>query len=82
MSVFNGTPGLRIWPIGTKRLLGVVGADEEDDLLPENIRNLNLGDDKGLFGDFLVCPFETQKPGVMQFVCIELVSNYLIKPRN
>lgn len=73
LSTYNGNPSLRIWPIATHRLLGVL-KDEELLSIPENIRNLT-GFDKDIYGDFLVCPFTKTKPGYMQFVCVEVASN-------
>ena len=73
LSAYNGNPSLRIWPIGTHRLLGVL-KDEESLSIPENIRNL-AGFDKDIYGDFLVCPLTRPEPGSMQFVCIEAASN-------
>lgn len=82
LTLYNGTPGLRIWLIGTHRLLGVMNDGDTDDVLPlpENIRNVNLAHGDSIYGNFLVCPFEEQKPGEMQGVCIESVKNYVIKP--
>jgi hypothetical protein len=59
----NGTPTLRIWRVGTKRILGV-----HDDIIPEN---LAVGWDVEAYGDYLVCPFTKQRPGEMQMVCVE-----------
>jgi len=69
LSAYNGSPSLRIWPIGTHRLLGVF-KDEEPLSIPENIRNL-AGFDKDIYGDFLVCPLTKSEPGSMQFECID-----------
>ncbi len=80
LSTYNGTPSLRVWPIGTKRLLGVV-EDEKLLSVPSNIRKL-VGFDKDVYGDFLVCPFTAQEPNHMQFVCIEAASNVRIQSRH
>ena len=79
LSAYNGTPSLRIWPIGTHRLLGIL-KDEDPLALPENIRN-EVGFEKDIYGDFLVCPFTQSKPGQMQFVCVEAVSNFRVQER-
>lgn len=79
MSAYNGTPGLRIWPVGTHRLLGIL-PDEEPASVPENIREL-VGVDKHIYGHFLVCPFTKSKPGTMQYVCIEAVSDVHVESR-
>jgi hypothetical protein len=56
---------MRIWRIGTNRILGV-----QDGPLP-----IELGEkmdwDVQAWGDFEVCPLTRQRPGWMQMVCIE-----------
>ena len=79
LSAYNGTPSLRIWPIGTHRLLGVL-KDEDPVVIPESIRN-EVGFEKDIYGDFVVCPFTQSKPGQMQFVCVEAVSNVRVQRR-
>lgn len=79
LSAYNGTPSLRIWPIGTHRLLGIL-KDEDPLALPESIRN-EVSFEKDIYGDFLVCPFSQSKLGQMQFVCVEAVSNVRVQKR-
>ena len=79
LSAYNGTPSLRIWPIDTHRLLGIL-KDEDPLAIPESIRN-TVGFGKDIYGDFLVCPFTKSKPGQMQFVCVEAVSNVQVQRR-
>lgn len=79
LSAYNGTPSLRIWPIGTHRLLGIL-KDENPLAIPESIRN-EVGFGKDIYGDFSVCPFTGSKPGKMQFVCVEAVSNVRVQRR-
>lgn len=75
LSVWNGTPSLRIWIVGTRRILGVSEwrmAEMERDLLPANVWAA-FGDDppnRQVFGDFDVCPFTRERPGWMQMVCV------------
>jgi hypothetical protein len=83
LSVYNGAPALRIRKIGTPRILGVseqrfamVGYRN----VPEDIQS-KIDQDKLLFGDFLVCPFTRQKNKEMQLVCIERVTNLVVKKR-
>jgi hypothetical protein len=76
VSMYNGTPGVRIWPVGTKRLLGVLPSENE--IMPEQVRQL-LALDTRIFGDFLLCPFSEPSPASMQFVCIEEASNLVIE---
>ena len=73
LSVYNGAPALRIWKVGTKRMLGV--SEQRFAVtgyrnVPETIQN-QLNQDVEIFGDFLVCPFTRPKAGEMQLVCIE-----------
>jgi len=74
--LYNGTPGIRIWIIGTKRLLGVIPSENE--IMPQKVsKHITLETD--IFGDFVVCPFTKQKEGHMQMVCIESASNLVIE---
>ncbi|WP_263357820.1 hypothetical protein [Acidicapsa ligni] len=78
-----GTPALRIWPIGTKRMLGVtagpIADDADDPIYPNNMRKVIQGDEE-VFGDFEVCPFTPERKGAMQMVCIQSVSKLAVKP--
>lgn len=73
LSAWNGTPTMRIWRIGTKRILGV-----HDDIMPESL-TFQVGWDVDAYGDFQVCPFTKKRPGEMQMVCIEQAKHLLIK---
>jgi hypothetical protein len=77
----NGTPALRIWPVGTKRMLGVTAgpiADDADD--PIAPKNLAIpGGAEALYGDFEVCPFTPERKGYMQMVCVESASHIFVK---
>ena len=77
----NGTPAGRIWPIGTKRLFGVVdgdGHDETGEVLPPGIIPFDML--KGpVFGNFEVCPLTRKRPGWMQMVCIKRASKLFQK---
>ena len=74
----NGTPSVRIWPRGTRRLLGVVnpanpGSDVgELEALPANVSRL-LGDNNfaTIWGDFYVCPVAPEREGWMRFVVMK-----------
>lgn len=73
LSIWNGTPSLRIWRIGTKRILGV-----HNEILPEAVAH-RMGWDVEAYGDFTVCPFTEERPGEMQMVCIESAENVVYK---
>jgi hypothetical protein len=79
--VYNGTPSARIWPVGTKRLLGVSEArfyKSEYSNMPPDLSHL-LEWDKEIFADFVVCPFTPDEPGVMRLVCVDSASNVVVK---
>jgi hypothetical protein len=67
----NGWPQMIIWPIGTKRLLGVLPSEQE--IVPNDVGQAfaEVMEEKYIFGKFEVCPFTKQTDGAMQFVCIE-----------
>jgi hypothetical protein len=76
LSIANGSPGVRIWRVGTKRMLGVMDGQGHPlfDLtyLPPEIRKLIPADvDRtAIYGDYTVCPFTRERAGWMPSVCI------------
>lgn len=83
LSVYNGAPAMRIWKLGTKRMLGISEqrfAVEGYRNVPETIQN-QLNHDVEIFGDFLVCPFTRPKAGEMQMVCVEEGKNLKVQKR-
>jgi|WetSurMetagenome_2_1015567.scaffolds.fasta_scaffold75162_3 hypothetical protein len=76
MALANGAPSVRIWVMGTHRILGVVQPHERFDDLPANVRALwSRGGDEAmwatdLYGDFRVCPAAPSRPGRMQMVTL------------
>ena len=83
MNYWNGTPSVRIWVVGTKRILGVIdgGCEGEGCSLPEQVAS-KLSWEKDLFGDFVVCPFSHDQKGVMRFVCVDSARRLEIRSRN
>ena len=83
LGVYNGAPALRIWKIGTKRMLGI----SEQRFAIAGVRNVpedvqtKIDQNRFLYGDFIVCPFTEPQPNEMQLVCIERVINLRIKDR-
>jgi len=80
LSFYNGNPSVRIWPVGTHRLLGVLDAAGTD-AQSEDMTYLHLAPPieyrlradiwrTDVYGDFTVCPFSRERTGWMQFVCI------------
>ena len=78
LTVSNGTPDIRIWRIGTKRMLGVFDASrnpEGDSVTPSNVNKL-LTHFRAVIGNYDVClPLTTERHGWMQMVCIKGASN-------
>ena len=75
LSVYNGTPSVRLWPIGSKQLLGVLDPNDVSSapgptVLPDDIK-LKLDWNKDVFGEFFVCPLSRRQPGRMQTICLE-----------
>lgn len=84
LSVYNGAPAMRIWKVGTKRMLGISEqrfAVQGVRNVPETIQN-QLNQDIEIFGDFLVCPFTRPRAGEMQMVCVEEGKNLRVQKRN
>ena len=71
----NGTPSVRLWVIGTTRILGVHQQDLSFDDLPSALRQAWTTDGrpdwgKRIYGRFTVCALEPSRPGRMQEVRI------------
>jgi hypothetical protein len=79
LRAYNGNPTFRIWPVGTKRIIGVTGAKPGDE--PIMPGDLACGFSCDVLADFEVCPFSASKPGVMQRACIETASKKTIRQR-
>ena len=81
MSLSNGTPSVRIWPVGTKRILGISEGrfylEEYANIPEELVRQLTW--DNAIFADFTLCPFTDDKPSVMRLVCVESAENVEIR---
>jgi len=83
LSVYNGAPAVRLWKVGTKRVLGISEqrfAEEGYRNIPENLK-AQLNQDVEIFGDYIVCPFTPQRKGEMQLVCIEEGKNLEVRKR-
>jgi hypothetical protein len=80
---YNGMPSARIWRIGTKRIYGISEGRfylEEYCNLPKWLE-AKLSFDSDLIGDFVLYPFTTDKPGVMQLVCVDTAYNIKVVKR-
>jgi len=75
LNVWNGAPPLlRIWKVGTHRIVGVVGPkgfEDPDDLL-DSLQTYGDGKlvDHSLFGEFRLCPLTRRPPHHQEDVCI------------
>jgi hypothetical protein len=71
---------LRLWPVGTHRMLGVSDGpkinDAENPIYPKTI---TVADVDEVYGDFEVCPFTPEREGEMRFVCIESATHLVVK---
>ena len=83
MSFSNGNPTVRIWPLGTKRMLGISQGrfylQDYVNVPDELVRRLSW--ETAMFADFTVCPFTDNKPGEMRLICVESAENISIKAR-
>ena len=80
LSIYNGTPALRLWRVGTRRMLGI--SEQRFSVagyrnVPEDIES-ETDQNVAIFGDFLVCPFTRSRRGEMQLVCIEAGKNLVV----
>ena len=80
-SFANGNPSVRIWKIGTNRVLGVSESQCQEPECPQMPADLRgrLDWDHAIFADFVVCPFTKSAPGHMQLVCVESASRVEVR---
>jgi hypothetical protein len=85
---YNGTPTLRLWKIGTKRIMaihsgpGYKRGDNKENESPEVPANVDYAfktDLTRVYGDFEICPLEPERHGEMQIVCIESAKNIFVE---
>jgi hypothetical protein len=70
-AIYTGDGQEDLWPVGSKRLLGVSGAGDQ-------LEGMTSGVYPGeyyVFGDFVVCPLEKEVPGKKRSVCIKEMKN-------
>jgi len=88
LAVYNGRPPLRLWKIGTKRVLAIYSGpsikrgDEQDMMNPElttNVEKAFTSSDDQIFGDFEICPLDADRPGEMQAACIESAKRIFVQ---
>ena len=84
LSLWNGAPSVRIWVVGTKRILGVSEGRFTPDhyaLLPAPLPQ-TLDWETDYFGSYAVCPFEPDTRGTMRLVCVAGVEGLSIRRRD
>jgi hypothetical protein len=87
LNFYNGTPSIRLWKIGTHRILAIHSgpsvkrgdqADNENPELPDNVERIFKPTVNWIFADFEVCPLEPERAGTMQRACIESAKNIVV----
>jgi hypothetical protein len=81
-----GTPSVRILPVGTNRILGVLDRQvqaESDEIIPAAVKVLLTSSPffVDVYGDYEVCPFEKDATGSMRAVCVESASHLVARHR-
>jgi len=82
LSLANGAFTVRIWPVGTHRMLGVADGDgkmhwEDGPVLPKAVIRILASRPRGevgVFGNYELCRLTREEPGHMQSVCVENAS--------
>lgn len=77
VSYSSGSPSLRIWLIGTKRVVGL-----EDSTIPSVIEpylSATSPEYSFIYGDFELCPVEPDKPGHMRRVRMVRAENLVVE---
>jgi hypothetical protein len=84
LSLYNGTPSIRLWKIGTNRVLAIHSGpgfkrgdnrENENPELPANVEREFKSPSNPIFADFEICPLEPEEVGTMQRACIESAKN-------
>ena len=70
-----------LWPVGTKRLLGIADPDGAVIMPPELEAAFASDLSREAFGDFTVCPYTREAAGHLRRLCIESVSRLILRER-
>jgi hypothetical protein len=84
LGVYNGIP-IRIWVVGSRRMLGVRDATGGEVTVRSEIQTLLSRGEPGetvVYGDYEVCPLSKPHAGWMEFVCIESASHLVARRRS
>ncbi|MFV3372030.1 hypothetical protein ACNFH5_27995 [Pseudomonas sp. NY15435] len=78
IALHNGTPSIRIHLDKSKRVLGVIPAENE--IMPQDLKE-EISFEQSVHAQLLVCQLSPRRTGTMQSVCVESASNIkLVKP--
>jgi hypothetical protein len=86
LNAWNGNPPVRIWVVGTHRMLGLYAPLPKDDhsagageIVPKTIGDQVHSFETEIFAEFTVCPFDKDIPGHMRDVCVESARNIRVE---
>lgn len=80
--IYNGAPVVRLWRVGTPRILGVSGGMALPGYasVPKSLTDALAGSlDRYVFGEFEFCPYVTDRPGVMRLGCVNGARRLIVK---
>ena len=89
LAIYNGTPTIRLWKIGTKRILAIHSGpaykrgdakENSNPEVPADVDRAFKTDLTRVYGDFEICPLEPEHAGIMQAACIESAKNIVVDP--
>jgi hypothetical protein len=69
-----------IWLVGTKRIVAVDNTEMPDTLL--KYLDMASPDHSDIYGDYKICPLESDRPGYMQSVCVSSASRLVVQDRD
>ena len=87
LAAYNGTPTMRLWKVGTKRILAIHSGpgyergndpENEDPDMPANVERALRPFQNVVFADYEICPLEPEVAGDMQTVCIESAKTIVV----
>ena len=78
LSSQNGI-GLKIWLIGTTRVVGLENAFDELPAVVQRYLNMTSPDHSYIYGDFDICPLEPDTPGTLRRVCVTGAEKLVVK---
>jgi hypothetical protein len=69
-----------IWLVGTKRIVAVDNTAMPDMLL--KYLDMTSPDHSDIYGDYEMCPLESDRPGYMRLVCVSSASRLVVQDRD